>query len=118
MAQVKIVTDAERETINRDEGDRYWPVIGADGKLHCSCSRPLVKITDKIYRCSAGYPQFNMDEGEILVDKFGRMMIKAKSHADGKARSKEDKKAESAQVKRNGSDDEDGDEDDEEEEDE
>ena len=77
----------KKELFNKDEKDdlieesnAFWVVESRDGNLRCSCGRPLVKITDTVWRCSFGWPVFRLDQGEVMVDKFGRLMMKNKPH--------------------------------------
>ena len=63
---------------NSDGG--YHACVHKDGKPYCSCGRPLERLNETTWRCPAGYPQYNLDEGDWCLDKFGEMMLKDKSH--------------------------------------
>ena len=63
----------------------YYSVEGEDGVLRCSCGAELVKLDDKTYQCPGGYPIYRFDEGEVVLDKFGNLLFKHKSHEPTKA---------------------------------
>lgn len=66
------------------EDDGYYAVTYPDGTLHCSCGATLVKMDEKTYECPGGYPVYRFDEGDILIDKFGNLMFRNKSHDPNK----------------------------------
>jgi hypothetical protein len=59
---------------------QYFAVVEPDGKMHCSCGRELIKLDDKTYRCGAGWPLYRFDDGDIVIDKFGNLMMRTKDH--------------------------------------
>lgn len=59
---------------------QYYPVTYKDGRVTCSCGRELMKIDEHTYQCTGGYPIYRFDEGDIIKDKFGNLMMKAKEH--------------------------------------
>lgn len=65
----------------RDYGG-FFLVEDHDGTLKCSCGRELVNVDEHTWRCSAGYPTYRFEEGTIMVDKFGNIMIKKIPHGD------------------------------------
>jgi hypothetical protein len=67
----------------------WYPRVGPDGQMRCSCGRVLVKVDEVTWACSAGFPRYRFDTGDIVVDKFGRLMFRMKDHPD------ENKKGES-----------------------
>lgn len=68
----------------KEEAERlstiWFPVSSPNGTLLCSCGRPLLKIGEGVYKCKAGYPIYRFDEGNIMIDKFGNLMIKGVEH--------------------------------------
>ena len=74
---------------------RGYFAIFRDGHATCSCGRPLIRLSDKVYQCSAGYPIYHLDDGDILLDKFGTIYLREKSHQPAnKSKTKAEKKAE------------------------
>ena len=86
----QIPKDAEDED-NNDYNDNgrsnqqceYFLVVNQDGNMFCSCGRSLNKLDDGTYRCSAGWPIYRPDQGEVMIDKFGNLMLKVMPHAQG-----------------------------------
>jgi hypothetical protein len=69
-----------------EEGRRTssWHLVQtADGKLQCSCGRELVKMDEHTYRCSAGFPSYRIDQGDILKGKNGELFLRPKPHERG-----------------------------------
>ena len=66
----------------RNDCDGYFAIARDGMKLHCSCGRPLVKITETRWRCSAGWPEYDIAQGDMAFDKYGNIMLKAKPHED------------------------------------
>ena len=62
------------------ESESEWFAVASGGHLKCSCGRPLIKISKGRYRCSYGCPQYDIDEGDIVSDKFGNTHFRTKSH--------------------------------------
>lgn len=60
--------------------DLWTCVESSDGVLKCSCGRTLVKKDEFTWACSYGFPEYRIDRGEVMIDKFGRLMLKQKSH--------------------------------------
>ena len=68
------------EPINNRASSQWYSVLHSNGKMRCSCGRQLVKIDDKTYKCEYGYPMYRFDEGEVMKDKFGNLLLKRLSH--------------------------------------
>lgn len=64
---------------NNGEG-AYWPVQHEGGRITCSCGRELEQVDETTYRCSAGWPYYRMEDGDIIKDKFGNLLLKGKEH--------------------------------------
>lgn len=63
----------------------WHAVFRKDGQIgYCSCGRPLVRISDTEFRCSAGYPQYSLEEGSVFIGKDGMLYIEPKPHQQGK----------------------------------
>lgn len=67
---------------NSDVENAWYPRVGPDGQMRCSCGRTLVKVDETTWACSAGYPRYRFDTGDIVVDKFGRLMFRMKEHSN------------------------------------
>ena len=79
---------------------RGYFAIFRDGHATCSCGRPLIRLSDKVYQCSAGYPIYHLDDGDILLDKFGTIYLREKSHQPAsKTKTKKEKKRMEEQLK-------------------
>ena len=63
---------------------QWFMVVREDGTMQCSCGRPLVKMDSGMYRCRGGFPIYRPAEGEIIIDKFGNLMMKIKPHSEEK----------------------------------
>ena len=72
----RIVFDSDDGYCDND----YFSVAGEDGVLRCSCGRELVQLDERTYACPGGYPIYRFEDGEVVLDKFGNLMFKAKSH--------------------------------------
>jgi len=49
-----------------------------DGTYSCPCDFEIVKVDDNTWQCVGGGHRYHMDEGEMIKDKFGNMMLKKK----------------------------------------
>lgn len=77
------------DTVNNQVSESgYFLCESEDGVLRCSCGNVLNKKDDNTYICGGGYPQYKFDLGEIILDKFGRIMAKPLPH-DQQGNSKE-----------------------------
>ena len=65
-----------------EENDRWFPVIEKDGCMRCSCGRELLRIDEDTYQCSYGYPTFRLSDGDVLIDKFGNIMLRKGKHGE------------------------------------
>lgn len=79
MKEIKFEKSARIEA-NEDDAESYYLVEYDDGVLRCSCGRELVKKDEETYECSGGLPVYKLDMGEIMIDKWGRLMLKKKPH--------------------------------------
>lgn len=61
---------------------QWFAVRSKDGRMHCSCSRPLVQVDKNTWRCSFGYPQYRFEDGTVIKDKFGNLLFKEQSHEE------------------------------------
>ena len=59
---------------------QYYSTLGKDGKLRCSCGRALVKLDKKTYQCPGGFPVYRFEEGDVIKDKFGNLLLKMIPH--------------------------------------
>lgn len=59
----------------------YFSVSDAKtGILKCSCGNKLEKLDDQTYRCPAGYPIYRFEDGTVVFDKFGNILIQEIPH--------------------------------------
>jgi hypothetical protein len=58
----------------------YFLVYKEGGKPCCSCGRPLEKLSATRWRCPGGYPEFDIDNGDIMIDKYGTVYLREKEH--------------------------------------
>ena len=68
------------EAVREIDADRYFLVEDEDGQLKCSCGRKLIKLDDETYKCEGGYPIYRVPQGEVVIDTYGRLMLKKKKH--------------------------------------
>ena len=82
MKQIKPFSedDDDRNRINLIDADRFWLVEYEDGQLRCSCGRSLIKLDENTFKCTGGYPTYSLADGEVMLDKFGNIMLKNKPH--------------------------------------
>ena len=71
---------AVREDSERDQERRYVPIRMKDGKIRCSCGRELVKMDEGTYRCEAGWPMYRFEQGDIIKDKWGNLLMREQAH--------------------------------------
>lgn len=64
----------------RHDPQGYFLVMRDNGKMFCSCGRPILRLDDGTFMCSAGYPQYRPGAGDILIDKFGNLMFRQTEH--------------------------------------
>lgn len=62
------VADSENQYISRN----------SDGSYSCPCNYVIVKIDENTWQCEGGGHKYQMDEGELIKNKNGEMMIKKK----------------------------------------
>jgi len=79
MEEVSCVSRGKDE----DEMDEYYSVEDEDGVLRCSCGSELVKMDEESWRCGQGYPIYKFEDGEVLLDRNGNLMLKGKPHDEG-----------------------------------
>ena len=65
-----------RKIAHNERGDFYNPFRESDGKLVCCCGFELIKEADNTYRCTGGHHRYNFQEGQIVMDKFGNVMLR------------------------------------------
>ncbi len=58
----------------------YHLVQHANGVMHCSCGRLLIKVDEDTYRCEGGYPEWRLDKNEVFKDKYGNLYLRHKVH--------------------------------------
>lgn len=61
-----------------DSGSGYTLIQNSEGALTCSCGRELIQQDENTYKCSGGYPKYHFDQGDIIKDKFGNILLKEK----------------------------------------
>lgn len=59
-----------------EKGDFYNPFRESDGKLVCCCGFELIKEAGNTYRCTGGRHRYNFEEGQVMVDKFGNVLLR------------------------------------------
>ena len=62
------------------EADEYFLQEGEDGILRCSCGRELIQLDAETWKCPGGYPTYRINDGSVMIDKFGRLMFKHEDH--------------------------------------
>ena len=84
MVEIKPYNDAEDGSWyskeQQEAADTYFTVEDEMGVLRCSCGRELIKMDEETYECPGGYPQYRFKNGEVVIDKFGNLMMKNKPH--------------------------------------
>jgi hypothetical protein len=73
------------EHMHETGGKQFFDPMCIDGITpRCVCGYILIKLDDKKYRCEGGNHQYNMEEGDVSLDKFGNAMLKIPGDLDGK----------------------------------
>lgn len=58
---------------NRD----YIPVeVGRNGSMTCCCGYELIKQDEMTYRCTGGNHVYHLEDGDMIKDKYGNMMLR------------------------------------------
>lgn len=66
------------QTGNKTDTGCFDP-MSYDGKnLKCVCGYELLKESSNTYRCAGGGHQYQIQEGDITVDKFGNQKFSLK----------------------------------------
>ncbi len=65
-----------RKVASNEKGDFYNPFRESDGKLVCCCGFELTKESDDTYRCTGRHHRYHFQEGQIVMDKFGNVMLR------------------------------------------
>ncbi|HDZ27917.1 MAG TPA: hypothetical protein ENH65_15580 [Candidatus Aminicenantes bacterium] len=73
MKEIKPV----RTKAKSEKDDFYNPFRESDGKLVCCCGYELIKEADNTYRCTGGHHRYNFQDGQVFIDKFGNVMLRA-----------------------------------------
>jgi len=62
----------------KDVYDRgYVPVLKTpSGAMVCCCGYELIKQDEMTYRCTGGSHVYDLQEGDMLIDKFGNMQMR------------------------------------------
>lgn len=79
MAEIKPQINTESEQEREDDNDNYYP-IEEDGVMKCSCGTQLIKKDDVSYECPAGSVVYRFDDGSLMIDKFGNVVLKHTEH--------------------------------------
>ncbi len=66
-----------------DVGDEYKIIEYPGDVMTCICGYELIKEDSKTYRCTGGSHRVNMDDGSLMMDKFGNMMMKIPESMEG-----------------------------------
>lgn len=77
MVKMKKIEPA-RSVAQNEEKDFFDPNYSGDGVLKCCCGYELIKESEDTYRCAGGNHRYHISEGDVIMDKFGRIMIKLK----------------------------------------
>ena len=82
MKEIKPLSNS-RDAVNTHDkllADQYYLDENDDGLLKCSCGRRLVVLEDGVYQCTGGFPIYSLADGDVVLDKFGNIMLKKKPH--------------------------------------
>jgi len=78
VGQVKI----KRTKVNKEQkdGDGFYMMQTKDGVLQCSCGCSLIKEDEHTLRCPGGNVLYRPQDGDVVKNKWGDIMLKLKSH--------------------------------------
>lgn len=67
-----------------DKGYNYDKYIGPDseGKLRCEEGYELIQKDENTFECTGGGHRYRFDDGTIVIDKFGNVLLKRQSQND------------------------------------
>ena len=68
-----------RSKAHNERTDWWNPDIEGDGKLVCCCGYELVKESEDTYRCTGGNHRYNFNDDDVMIDKFGNVLILPKA---------------------------------------
>ena len=81
-----------RSVAFNEREDFYDPYCQENGKLICCCGFELVKESEDTYRCTGGNHRYVISEGDVIMDKFGNIMLKLKEDPNKNGKTKISKK--------------------------
>jgi len=90
----KIEPENRRADNDRLIAKTYHSVMDNKGRLRCSCGKELIKMDETTYRCAGGYPIYRFEDGTMIIDKFGNLMIKTEDHNTNNTNNAEENKNE------------------------
>lgn len=74
MKEIKI--EYNETSDDKDAGGMFFNPESEDGVLRCCCGFELVQESEDTYRCIGGNHRYMISKGEVIIDKFGRIMLK------------------------------------------
>ncbi len=60
--------------------DEDYYCMEENGVLKCSCGKELIKIDEETWGCASGSIRYKLEDGDIVTDKFGNIMLRHKEH--------------------------------------
>ena len=64
-----------RTKAHNEREDWFNPDVEGNGKLVCCCGFELTKESEDTYRCSGGNHRYNFNDDDVMVDKFGNILM-------------------------------------------
>lgn len=62
---------------NDNKNGKSFDPMSYNGKdLRCCCGYELIKEDENTYHCTGGSHKYNINEGDIELDKFGNILLK------------------------------------------
>lgn len=74
MGEIKATFGGKNATGHEDGMIHQNP----DGSYSCCCDYEIKKVDENTWKCEGGGHTYRMDEGDMVMDKFGNMMMKKK----------------------------------------
>lgn len=78
MSELKISTESKRDEAG------FIPIKIKAGKFVCCCGYTLYKADKNTWRCEGGSHYYQLDQGDMVMDKFGNMSVRNPNSEAGK----------------------------------